>query len=108
VSDASQQEQQTEATEPTPLEVIKVNSIFGTRTRKPIVVINFRQEAVQVDPATARDLAMNLLRAAEAATSDAITWYFHTGLGLESDEASMILFEYRKLRSEMTSEGTTV
>jgi hypothetical protein len=87
-------------------EEIHVSTVYGHNARKPIVQIEFRQEMVQMDVETARDLAQNILQAAEAALTDAFIFEFVEKLVGDSKAAAMSLIELRKFRyKKMQEEG---
>jgi len=53
----------------------------------------------QMDAATARDLASNLLQCAEAAESDAMLWGFlRTRIGMDEGKAASIIRDLRSFR----------
>lgn len=86
---------------------IKVTSGYGGNTRQPYVEINaeFLKAPLQIAPEEARDLAMNLLEAAEASEQDAFIFEFHSDLiddpvsEKENIGASMLI-EFRKWRDK--------
>lgn len=51
-----------------------VTSMFGARSRQPLVSVTFRAESVDITPGDARALAYNLLDAAAAADYDGVVW----------------------------------
>ena len=56
-------------------------------------------------PDTARDLAMNLLQAAEAATGDALIFHFMSDLiGLDEQASGTLMVELRQLREKFSEE----
>ncbi len=83
-----------------------VSSIFGLLTKKPIVQVEVRHEGqqltIQMSPADARSVALNLLESAEAADMDAIVIKFLTEkLGQSFEASAAILNDFRKLRDEL-------
>lgn len=86
---------------------ILVSSGYGGNTRKPFVMIEADEidQPIQLSPAEARDLAVNLLQAAEAAEGDAFIVEFTTRQ-LKSDvqHARVLLLEFRKFRESMRGE----
>lgn len=88
--------------------VIHVSSGFGANTRQPFVAIEMqypRDHPLQLHPDEARDLAMNLLQAADAADSDQFIFEFFAdimGEGTEKgDQAgAKSLIAFRKFRDE--------
>lgn len=88
-------------------DTINVTSGYGGNTRQPFVQIETKKlrEPLQISPDEARDLAANLLRAAEAADQDAFIFEFHAGLMEGNEEertraGGSILVMYRKWRDE--------
>lgn len=65
---------------PTDWKMINVTSGYGGNTRQPFVEIKAEKlkEPMQLSPEEARDLAANLLQAAEAAEQDAFIFEFHS------------------------------
>lgn len=84
--------------------VINVSSGYGFNTRQPFVEIKAKQikEPMQLLPEEARDLALNLLGAAEAAEQDAFIFEFHSTLGGERDDklGAGVLFQFRQWRDD--------
>jgi len=84
---------------------ILVTSGYGGNTGQPFVEIkDDRLKApMQLSPEEARDLALNLLEAAEASEQDAFIFEFHSGFiqGTESEKKNVgasMLIEFRKWR----------
>jgi hypothetical protein len=78
-----------------------VTSMFGTRTKEAIVNVAVPGGSlVQMRPHEARDLALNLLRCAEAAEADAFVWHFlHDKLPDLPDAAvAGVIGDFRKWR----------
>lgn len=77
-----------------------VRSMFGFKTQQPIVVVTMPGgEMVQMEPDEARDLALNLLRCAEAAEGDAhlVTWAKDHGITADENIAA-VLNDFRNYR----------
>lgn len=90
---------------PTSWKTINVTSGFGGNTRQSFVQINIDKlkEPLQISPEEARDLASNLLQAAEAAEQDAFIFEFHSEFieGTAEEKKNVgasMLIEYRKWR----------
>lgn len=85
------------------MNVINVTSGYGGNTRRPFVEIHTDKLKVplQLSPEEARDLAQNILQAAEASEQDAFIFEFHRDL-MHGDEkvAATMLIEFRKWRDE--------
>jgi len=71
--------------------VIMVTSGYGGNTRQPFVEIKTDKlkAPLQLSPEEARDLALNLLQAAEAAEQDAFIFEFHSTLGGEREMTNL-------------------
>lgn len=84
---------------------IMVTSGYGGNTRQPFVQIEMeypKDHPLQLEPNEARDLAANLLQAAEAAEQDAFIFEFHSTLGGKRDDklGAGVLFQFREWRNE--------
>lgn len=80
-------------------EVINVSSGYGANTKEPYVQILWGNKQLQMSPENARDLAMNLLQAAEAAYSDAYIFEFAKGFLKGGHELTAVMLgEFRKWR----------
>lgn len=79
---------------------IRISTILSHRTQEGRVCIQWKGLDEQLSIAETRDLALNLLQAAEAATSDEMV--FRIAKKLLSDEKSAVAFlrEYRNARAE--------
>jgi len=78
-----------------------VTSNFGYRTQKPFVSITVQSKEfhVQMSPAAARALAMNLLQAAEAAETDAfLVGFFKSRIDMNERNIATILLDFRDWR----------
>ena len=84
--------------------VIRVESGYGGNTRQPFVEIkdDRLKEPLQLFPEEARDLALNLLEAAEASEQDAFIFEFFSNImggGEKGDHAGVkSLVEFRQWR----------
>ncbi len=78
-----------------------ITSGYGAETREPFVQLNFNDLAVaKMSPENARDLAVLLLRASDAAYSDAfLVEFVKEKLGGDDSMAGVILLEFRKWRN---------
>lgn len=88
---------------------ILVTSLFGAQARRPIVGLEIDGASAQFSPATARELARNLLAAAEAAEVDGFVWEWFTSQVQASEEQAVVLMaDFRKYReAQMAREITT-
>ena len=84
---------------------ILVSSGFGSKARKPFVVIESEDldKPLQISPDDARNLAMNLLRAAEAADTDAFLVDFMKDT-LDPQQIASLLYEFRNAREKFRNE----
>lgn len=86
------------------MRMINVTSGYGGNTREPFVQVEMdypKDHPLQLAPGEARDLAANLLQAAEAAEQDAFIFEFvskelHAG----ENAGANILIEFRKWRND--------
>ncbi len=89
--------------------VIRVSSGYGHNTREPFVQIEMeypKDHPLQLHPDEARDLAANLLQAAEAAEVDSFIFEFISKELHAGDNAGAnILMEYRKFRDSQARRG---
>lgn len=87
---------------------IDVTTIYGAKSRQPIVEVTFpnRQSSVQLAINEARDLALNILQAAESAIQDAFLVEFFEELGMEPQERAALLAAFRRRRHDRKSDIT--
>ncbi len=78
-----------------------VTSGYGYNTKEPFVQVNFDDRVLtKMSPENARDLALSLLRASEAAYSDAFLVEFtKDSLGGDDGMVARMLIEFRKWRN---------
>jgi hypothetical protein len=80
---------------------VQVNSMFGYNTGQPAVSLKIDDIETQMSPAKAREIALLLLGAAEAAIGDAFIFSFVTELiGADVSAAGGLLQEFRRWRNE--------
>lgn len=88
--------------------VFEVSSGFGHRTQEPYVqvIVHRADFMTQMPPATARELAMNLLTCADAAESDGfLVGFVRNIIGAENPESvAQILMEFRAYREARREE----
>lgn len=78
-----------------------ITSGYGYNNKEPFVQMQCPDPVVQMSPENARDLALNLLQAAEAANSDAFLLEFMTrAVEVSEAEAGVWLIEFRKWREQ--------
>lgn len=78
-----------------------VTSGYGQNTKEPYVEVKAPKLHVQMSPENARDLAFNLLQAAEGAYSDAFLVEFSKhALGEDEQAAAVLLHEFRQWREQ--------
>jgi hypothetical protein len=86
--------------QPNPL-TYTVTTGYGANSKEPYVEVQAPQLRVQMSPENARDLAMNLLQAAEAAYSDAfLVEFLIDATGASIPEAAALLGEFRAWREQ--------
>jgi len=95
---------------------IEVTTIYGVNTQTPIVEIRFpkpakgapphRERLIQMTVPEARNLAVNILQAAEAAIQDAFLVEFFKELGIDDAEVSALLSQYRLRRRDRQTDST--
>jgi hypothetical protein len=77
---------------------VSVRSMFGHRTRRPLVLLRLGDEVVQMAPQEAREIGHWLLEAAEAAEQDGALMAFLTKMGLDEATRAAALLELRNSR----------
>lgn len=87
---------------------IWVGSLVSARTGEPLVALSWGEQELQLAPSEARDLAINILQACEAAKSDKIMLSFldkFSGGQLSAGQQAMMLSQLRQLREEVEATG---
>ena len=80
---------------------IHINSMVASRDGSPQVTLKLGDQAVQLEPAKARKIALWLLEATEAAESDAfIVRFLEKDMDLGQHYAVAVLQAFRKRREE--------
>jgi hypothetical protein len=83
-------------------DLIQVSSMVSSQTREPMVLVRWFTNIAHFSIAQARELALNLLDAAEAAQSDAFIMAFAVDqVKVPVEKAGGLLMEFRKFRAEM-------
>jgi hypothetical protein len=90
---------------------IEVSTIFGARARKPIVVITWPKVArergdVQLSVEEARELAANIVQAAESAIQDAFLMDFAKSMDLDEHGQAQMLTMFRTMRRDRQHDET--
>lgn len=81
--------------------MVHVASAYGARTRESFVTLRVKEEFVNLTPAEAREIALNLIQATEAAMGDALIMRFaERNLGADDMQAAQLLVMFRKLRED--------
>jgi hypothetical protein len=81
--------------------MVHVANGYGARTREPFVTLRVKEEFVNLTPEDAREVALNLIEATEAAMGDALIMRFaERNLGVNDEQAAQLLVMFRKLREE--------
>lgn len=76
-----------------------VTSLFGAKSKQPIVELHYEDWSVQLDTPTARKIAHDILHAAEAADQDAFIYDFFTSqMKLKEAAAQKIFQQFRSWR----------
>jgi hypothetical protein len=85
---------------------LSVNSIVSAATGRGIVTVEWGSEKGQLETFEARNLAMNLLSAADAAESDAflVDWC-RTRLSLKDEQMGALLIDFRAFRDRLLRES---
>jgi hypothetical protein len=81
-------------------EQIFVTTLFGAESNLPLVTIHMRGQTVQLTVDAARDLALNILQASEAAIADGLMWTFVERLGLNETDRAFMMRDFRELRRQ--------
>ena len=80
---------------------VYVRSMFGAKSRQPLVTLVVGERMVQMPPTKAREIAMMLLECAEAAQTDGfLIRFLGDRLGIEEARTVQLLAEFRKTREE--------
>jgi hypothetical protein len=90
---------------------ILVSTIFGAKTRQPIVVVKLHKTArergeFQLSIAEARDLAANILQAAESGLQDAFIIDFAKSFDLDEQGQAHMLRMFREMRRDRQNDET--
>lgn len=86
--------------------IFMVTTGYGWKHRQPFVnvTVGAKDFHVQMSPAEARDLALNLLESAEAAEQDAFLFeWAQKEVGVDDAGAATLLAEFRKWREDRQS-----
>lgn len=82
-----------------------VRSIYGMKARQPLVELHHQDMVIQLDVAAAREVAGNLLQAAEAAEQDAFLFQWSQAQVGCTDEAAVSLLRQFRMWREARREG---
>ena len=88
---------------------INVESIFGRANRLPLVNVVFPDglDRLSLSPDEARDLALNLLQAAEASIGDGFVFqFFHKEMDVTEAQAGALMLKLRGYRTRVEAKGT--
>src|SRR5947209_7885607 len=78
---------------------IETRSILSSRTKEGMVSLRLNDQIAQMDIAKAKEVAMMLLGAIEAAGSDQILYTFmREKVGLDEEKAGNVMLDFRELR----------
>lgn len=82
---------------------IEIASIYSSKTHQPLVEVRIDLSPTHLSPGKAREIALLLLEAADAAESDAALMGYaqsEMGLGLDMANASKLLAQLRQYREQ--------
>lgn len=79
-------------------ERVMVSTLFGKESRQPLVRIEVPTAVMQISTGEARALAMNILRAAEAADADGALVAFSEQHHFPEEAIAALLQTFRKVR----------
>ena len=81
--------------------IIGVSSIFGARTRQPLVELSIGDTKILIPPAKAQEIGMKMLAGAEAANMDAFLFqWLMEQVGVPEDKVALIVRDYRQFREQ--------
>lgn len=91
---------------------VRVTSLFGARTRQPLVTITFPDGAeITLTVGDARAVALNILEGAEAAEQDAFLFAFGTRMRRDEPDAeqygALLLRAFREARHKHADDERT-
>lgn len=88
------------------IEVFHSEAIYGARTKRPLVKINWGDKETVMSTKDAKKLAFDLLDVAHAADGDAfLVHYMQNKVGLSDDNAFKVLIDFRDERVRMNGES---
>ena len=86
---------------------LRASSGYGANTRQPFVTIHWKDVVQQLAPEKAREFALSILEAAEAAEQDAFLVEFtQKACDFDEQSAAALLVEYRLWREQRQTKGT--
>lgn len=78
---------------------VLVRSLYGAKTKQPLVSLHWQDTAVQLTPAQAREMAGNLVQAAEASEQDAFLFeWSQAAVGCDEQAAARLIEAFRSWR----------
>jgi hypothetical protein len=81
--------------------IINVTSIFGARTKQPLVQLSIGDTSILLPPAKAQEIGMKMLAGAEAANMDAFLFQWLMGqVGIPEEKVALIVRDYRQFREQ--------
>ncbi|MFA5037366.1 MAG: hypothetical protein WC479_09355 [Candidatus Izemoplasmatales bacterium] len=81
--------------------IINVSSLFGARTKRPLVQLSIGEHDILLPPAKAQEIGMKLIHGAESANMDAFFMQFLTNvIGAPTEKAATLMADYRQFREE--------
>ncbi|HSZ58640.1 MAG TPA: hypothetical protein VK797_23430 [Tepidisphaeraceae bacterium] len=81
-------------------ETLYVGSLVSSRSGEGVVQFQWGEKTCQLDPETARQVAFQILEAAEASDSDEfVVWLLREKVGLSMEQCWPILIDFREHRN---------
>lgn len=84
---------------------IWVESMVASQTGEPMVVLRWYDHSAQLTPHEAREHALSILAAADAAESDATLVVFARKAGMDKQKQAAFVQAYRTHRQEQQEQG---
>ncbi|MDP9351704.1 MAG: hypothetical protein M3P51_09220 [Chloroflexota bacterium] len=85
---------------------VRVEAMYGARTRQPAVMLRIGESFTTMSPAKAREIGAMLIEAAEASEQDGFLMeWVQEKLGASFEQAGVILLEFREHRKKWRDQG---
>jgi len=82
-----------------------VSSIYGAKTREPLVQFSFDGKIIQMSPEQAREIAAHTMDAAASAEVDGMLYGFAEEEGMSLEAGAQLVEKFRKFRGFYKSGG---